>query len=143
MIADSSQRRSGVDNSLILEEELIAVSDRPVRSPDVDDYIYVDWGPDFRAQHDQRYPELRNAALVVDLGPLALRYLLKLGGCGYFRARAVEPHIESGRLHRVSGAPRFSYSLYLAHSKEVDPVLYAWARQRLAVATEMPVDAWA
>lgn len=140
----SDQRRPAVDNELVLREELIAVSSRPAGDLNVDDYIYVDWGPDFRAQHDQCFPQLRNAALTVDLGPLALRYLLKLGGTGYFRTRAVESHLASGTLHRVQDAPPFSYSLYVAHSKETrDQDLYTWARRRLTAATEMGVESWA
>lgn len=139
----TGQRRPGVENELILEEELIAVSSREIDALDVDDYIYVDWGPDFRAQHDQTFPQLRNAALVVDLGPLALRYLLRLGGTGYFRTRAVEAHLEAGTLFRVTNAPRFSYSLYAAHSKELDPKMYRWALDRLHRAMQMPVEAWA
>jgi DNA-binding transcriptional LysR family regulator len=139
----SGQRRPGVENTIVLQEQLVAVSDRPNAELDVDNYIYVDWGPEFRAQHDQALPELRNAGLIVDLGPLALRYLIKLGGCGYFRTRAVEPHLKSGALHLVPEAPQFSYSLYAAYSRELDPELRVWANQRLLLATETHVEAWA
>ncbi len=139
----SGQRRPGVESTLVLEEELVAVSSRPCRKLHVDDYIYVDWGPDFRAHHDRSFPELSNAPLVVSLGPLALRYLLKVGGAGYFRTRAVAPFLTGGQLHRVKGAPAFSYSLYAGHSEELEKDLLEWALQRLEVATKMPVDAWA
>jgi DNA-binding transcriptional LysR family regulator len=139
----SDQRRPGVDNTRILEEQLVAVSDRPNARLDVDDYIYVDWGPDFRAQHDQALPELRNAGLVVDLGPLALRYLTRLGGCGYFRTRAIQPLLASGKLHLVPDAPKFSYGLYAAYGRDLDPDLRTWATQRLLVAMEEPLEAWA
>jgi len=139
----SGQRRPGVDNTIVLQERLVAVSERPDARLDVDNYIYVDWGPEFRAQHDQALPELRDAGLIVDLGPLALRYLIKLGGCGYFRTRAVEPHLKSGALHLVPDAPEFSYSLYAAYSRDLDPELRTWANQRLMLATESPVEAWA
>jgi len=132
----SGQRRPGVENTVVLQEQLVAVSDRPNAQLDVDNYIYVDWGPEFRAQHDQALPELRNASLVVDLGPLALRYLIKLGGSGYFRTRAVEPHLKSGALHLVPGAPKFSYSLYAAYARDLNPELRAWANQRLMLAAE-------
>ncbi|HKP61734.1 MAG TPA: LysR family transcriptional regulator [Polyangiales bacterium] len=139
----SGQRRPGVDNTIVLQEQLVAVSNRPNAQLDVDDYIYVDWGPEFRGQHDQALPELHNAALVVDLGPLALRYLIKLGGCGYFRTRAIEPHLKSGVLHLVPNAPQFSFGLYAAYSRDLDPELRAWANQRLMLAAEAPVEAWA
>lgn len=139
----SAQCRPGVENTLVLEEELVAVSDRATESLMVDNYVYVDWGPDFRARHDQALPELKNAALVVDFGPLALRYLLNVGGCGYFRTRAVDPHLRSGKLQRVANAPRFSHSLHAVHSKELNPDLHQWALQRLLHVAQMPVEAWA
>lgn len=139
----SGQRRPGVDNTIVLQEQLVAVSDRANARLDVDSYIYVDWGPEFRAQHDQALPELHDAPLMVDLGPLALRYLIKLGGCGYFRTRAVEPHLKSGALHLVPDAPQFSFSLYAAYSRDLDPELRAWANQRLMLAAEAPVQSWA
>jgi DNA-binding transcriptional LysR family regulator len=74
---------------------------------------------------------------------LALRYLIKLGGCGYFRTRAVEPHLRSGALHLVPDAPQFSFGLYVAHSRDLDPELREWANQRLMLATETHVEAWA
>src|SRR5690606_31953653 len=85
----SPLRRPGVVTSLVFEEELVAVSTDPeCRHLRSDDYVYVDWGPDFVAEHDRVAPELRHAHTYVGLGPLALRYLLKVGGSGYFRTRA-------------------------------------------------------
>ncbi|HET8939302.1 MAG TPA: LysR family transcriptional regulator [Polyangiales bacterium] len=139
----SDQRRPGVDNTRILEEQLVAVCDRPNTPLSVDNYIYVDWGPDFRTQHDQALPELHNASLVVDLGPLALRCLRKLGGCGYFRTRAVQPLLASGALHRVPDAPTFTYSLYAAYNRDLDPELRNWATEQLTKATSEPVETWA
>ncbi len=53
----------------------------------------------------------------IDLGPLALRYLLRHGGSGYFRTRVVQPYLESGQLHRVDTAPEFSYPIYLVYAR--------------------------
>lgn len=140
----SPLRRPGVVTTLVFEEELVAVSTDPsCRQLRAEDYVYVDWGPDFVAQHDRAAPELREARTYVGLGPLALRYLLAVGGSGYFRTRAIAPHCESGRLHRVPGAPKFSYSLYAIHSERADPALIAWANAELVAAANQPSDAWA
>lgn len=140
----SPLRRPGVVTSLVLEEELVAVSTDPecseLRS---EDYVYVDWGPDFVAEHDRVAPELRHAHTYVGLGPLALRYLLKVGGSGYFRTRAIAAHCASGRLHRVPGTPTFSYSLYAIHSERADPAVVAWANAELRNAAAQEVEAWA
>jgi DNA-binding transcriptional LysR family regulator len=140
----SPHRRPGIETSLLLEEELIAVSTVPESTHlDLSDYVYVDWGPDFRAQHDRMLPELRDANTVIALGPLALRYILRLGGSGYFRTRAVEPHLARGTLHRVDGAPMFSYSMHAAFSRRTDPELLAWALERLRAVADSSLENWA
>ena len=140
----SPHRRPGLDVSLVLEEELIAVSTTAKRQRlTLDDYVYVDWGPDFRAQHDGSFPELQGASTAIALGPLALRYILKIGGTGYFRTRAVERHLARGTLHRVSSAPTFSYSVYAAVSRQSDAALVDWALAELANVAKSPTDNWA
>jgi DNA-binding transcriptional LysR family regulator len=140
----SPHRRPGIETSLLLEEELIAVSTVPDCSRlDLSDYVYVDWGPDFRAQHDRALPELRDANTMIALGPLALRYILTMGGAGYFRTRAVEPHLASGALHRVDGAPMFSYSMHAAFSRRTDAELLTWALAQLRSTAESPLENWA
>lgn len=140
----SPHRRPGIDISLLLEEELIAVSTVPNQKHlRHDDYVYVDWGPDFRSQHDRAYPELRDASTFIALGPLALRYILAIGGTGYFRTRAVEPHLKAGHLHRVAGAPAFSYAVHAAFSRRTDRELLEWALAQVAQVAQHPADSWA
>lgn len=104
----------GLQVETVLEEKLVQVcaSSRP------DPYLYVDWGPEFRRQHDTALPELARAALYFNLGPLALQYLLQCGGRGYFRTRVVQPYLDDGLLHRVVQAPEFSYPVYLVYSRD-------------------------
>ncbi|MES3008743.1 MAG: LysR family transcriptional regulator [Pseudomonadota bacterium] len=103
----------GMQVEQLLEEKLVMV-----RSPNKDaPYIYIDWGEVFRQQHDTALPELARAEVTVDLGPLALQYLLQQGGSGYFRTRVVQAHLESGLLERVQSAPEFSYPVYLMYSR--------------------------
>jgi LysR family transcriptional regulator, flagellar master operon regulator len=140
----SPLRRPGVINVLVLEEELVAVSTDPKQTQlTPENSIYVEWGPDFSAQHDKVRPELRAARTYIGLGPLALRFLLKAGGSGYFRTRAIAEHCAEGRLHRIPGAQTFSYSLYAAYSERTDPALVEWARARLVTAASEPVQGWA
>jgi LysR family transcriptional regulator, flagellar master operon regulator len=135
--------RAGVEMTPLFEEELVAVTTSgAIDAIDPEDYVYVDWGPDFAAQHDAALPGLRDARLSVELGPLALRYILTVGGSGYFRTRAVARHIASGRLRQVSNTPKFSYSAYAAHSSTADPELVAWARKALIAAARSPTARW-
>ena len=135
----SPHRRPGVDVTPLLEEELVAVSSVAGRRElELHDYVYVDWGPDFRAQHDRALPELRDANTFVALGPLALQYILSVGGTGYFRTRAVQTYVQRGVLHRVEQAPVFSYSVHAAASRRADPELLRWALERLRHVLDSP-----
>ena len=80
------------------------------------DYVSVDWGPDFARDFVMAFPEAANPGLTVNLGPLALNYVLAAGGSGYFRMSAVQPHLSSGRLHLVPKVPYFSYPIYAVYS---------------------------
>src|SRR5690606_36942346 len=103
----------GMQVEQLMEEKLIQVSS--VAQPDP--YIYVDWGPAFRKQHDIALPEHTNSALSFNLGPLALQYILQRGGSGYFRTRVVQMYINKGLLQKVKEAPEFSYPVYLVYSR--------------------------
>lgn len=117
----------GMQVEQLMEEKLILVRRGAEEAP----YVYVDWGADFRRQHDSAWPERARAAINVDLGPLALRYLLRHGGSGYFRTRVVQPYLESGELERVPAAPEFSYPVYLVYAREQNSALTASAFEAL------------
>ena len=103
----------GMQVTQLLEEKLILV-----RTPQTDTpYIYVDWGSHFRQQHDASLPEKARPSLAMDLGPLAIQYLLAKGGRGYFRTRVAQPWLEDGSLERVANAPEFSYPIFLVHAR--------------------------
>jgi DNA-binding transcriptional LysR family regulator len=127
----------------LLEEELVAVTTIAGRRKlETDDYVFVDWGPDFSAQHEAAFPGLKDAGLCVGLGPLALRYILLVGGTGYFRTRAVQRYLERGDLHLVENTPTFSYSAYAAYSTRTDAELVEWARTALVRAASTLPDQW-
>ena len=101
---------------LLTEEKLVLVTTAPDGSVHPQDYVYVDWGEPFTTSHATAFPELVNPALSISLGPMALNYLLTVGGAGYFRSAVVQPYVESGRMRRVERAPEFSYSIYAVYS---------------------------
>lgn len=100
---------------LLMQETLIMVSTNSVNSPK-SEYVNVDWGSEFTTHHDRAFPELRHSGLSIGLGPLALHYILKAGGQGYFRTRAVQQYIDTGQLQRVPNAPEFIYPVYLVYA---------------------------
>jgi LysR family transcriptional regulator, flagellar master operon regulator len=114
------QHLPGLAIDLLMEEKLVlATSDPDGRLVDGIDYVHMDWGPDFVLHHGMNFPDIE-PDLFMDLGPLALNYVLSVGGSGYFRMSAVQPHIASGRLHLVPDMPQFSYPVYAVHSVNAD-----------------------
>ena len=124
--------RTGVVAELLIEEALVAVStsDSADDSP-WEDYVFVDWGSEFRANHHNAFPDAPSPALSVNHGPLALDYIVAAGGSGYFRMEAARPYLESGRLHLVPDKPRFSYSIYALYSPKADERLMGRVRNGL------------
>jgi len=115
------QQRPGLRVELLIEEKLVLVTTRKRgRKPNPDDYVYVDWGPEFAAQHSLAFPQLANPAIIAGLGPLGREYVLAAGGSGYFRLAVVRRHLESGRLRRVPGAPEFLYPAYAVFADGAD-----------------------
>ena len=124
--------RTGIVEELLLDETLVAVSTNAVgHEAWWDDYVFVDWGPEFRANHHTAFPDAPSPALSVNHGPLALEYILTVGGNGYFRMEAARPHLENGRLHLVADKPRFSYSIYALYSAKADEMLMERVRKGL------------
>jgi DNA-binding transcriptional LysR family regulator len=114
-------QRPGLRIELLIEEKLVLVTTsrrRQARRPG--DHVFVDWGPEFAAQHNLAFPELSNAVVFIGLGPLGREYLLEAGGYGYFRLNVIRRHLESGRLHIVKGAPEFLYPAYAVYSETAD-----------------------
>jgi DNA-binding transcriptional LysR family regulator len=115
------QHRPGMKIELLMKEKLVLVTTAPRKAkPSSSGYVYVDWGPDFAARHNLTFPELSNPGTHVSLGPLGLQYILKVGGSGYFRQRAVATYLRSGRLKLVRGAPEFLYPAYAVYSEGAD-----------------------
>jgi hypothetical protein len=104
------------------EEELILVRtvDRDGRAEGPQEYVQVDWGPLFAAQHGAG-AAFGEPGLQVGLGPLGLSYILRAGGMGYFRRGVATPFIEAGELEAVAGAPAYTYPAYAVYAETSEP----------------------
>jgi DNA-binding transcriptional LysR family regulator len=104
----------------LLEERLVLVSSskRTLSAGWVEDYLYVEWGDDFRAEHSRAFPEMASPAISVGLGALGLQYILENGGSGYFPLRVVRPLLAARRLFRVRQAPEFRRPAYVVYSAD-------------------------
>lgn len=107
---------------LLQEEQLVMVRSTAggVEDGDPPDYVHVDWGPQFASGSGQPADAHGEPGLMVGLGPLGLSYILRTGGSGYFRRGAALPHIESGELELVEGAPEFTYPVYAVYADAGD-----------------------
>lgn len=114
----------GLTVEQLFEEQLVLVSSRPDERGPGEDYVYVEWGPGFYAQHAQSYPELERPAQVVNIGWLGVQLILTNGGSCFLPLRMAEPLIAAGRLHRVADSPQYAHPVYAVYARDGDnPVL--------------------
>lgn len=112
---------------------LVATDQRKLREGWVEDYVYVDWGNEFRASHGEAFPDMETPAVSVGLGSLGLEYILKNGGSGYFPIRVVQPYLDDQTLFLVEQAPRLqrpAYVVYTEHARDQQTLDIAMAGLR-------------
>ncbi|MBN9002739.1 MAG: LysR family transcriptional regulator [Rhizobiales bacterium] len=113
------QSRPGLKVEKLFDEQLILVSTDPHAAPEPrENYVYVEWGPEFYARHSVSFPNFGGAALAANIGWLGLQHVLNNGGSGYFPRRIVQPHLDAGRLHAIAGAPSFYLPAYVIYPAE-------------------------
>jgi DNA-binding transcriptional LysR family regulator len=110
------QSRPGLSVERLLEERLMMVSTEEDGAARPDQgYVYVDWGPEFYAQHAVHFPDYAGAGVSANIGWLGLHHILKQGGSGYFPLRLVASYLEDGRLHYKAQAPEFRLPAYAVY----------------------------
>ncbi len=108
----------------LFDETLVLVSSRPDDTGPGEDYIYIEWGPGFYAQHAQSYPELEGPPQIANIGWLGIQLLLNNGGSCFLPARMAEAYINRGRLYRVTNSPEYVHPAYMVYPRNSDhPVL--------------------
>jgi len=106
-----------VVEELIGDELILVVTDQRLLSEGwVQDYVFIDWGDEFRIMFSDAFPEIEIPAVSVGLGTLGLDYMLQKGGSGYFPKRIVQSYIEQGKLFCVDDAPIAHRSFYVVYS---------------------------
>lgn len=124
--------RPGLTIDLLREEKLVMVTTSGEGSDDIAiDHVAVDWGPNFAREQAASFPDAPSPGLSVNLGPLALNYVLAAGGTGYFRRLEVEPHLAVGTLRLVLGVPQFSFPIYVVYPTDLDEALLGPALEGL------------
>lgn len=131
-------RRPGLVSELLFEEKLVQVRTTPLDQPlEAADHILVDWGEDFAAGFAAAFPDEPKPVVSIGYGPLALDYMLAVGGIGYFREGFIRSYLDEGRLAKVSGSPEFSYSASVVHSAKADEGVMDRIRTGLRVAAAL------
>jgi DNA-binding transcriptional LysR family regulator len=139
------QSRPGLVVDVLVEEKLVLLEAPPPPGQDwPGDYIYVDWGQEFRRNHRLRFPDAPGPGLLVGLGTLGFEYMLRHGGSGYFPHTLASPHIASGRVRIVAEAPTFTLPIYVVHPAEAntDVIAPALAGLRAIVHSEQAQASW-
>jgi DNA-binding transcriptional LysR family regulator len=115
----------------LFEEEIMLVGTRRYPRPAKDkapawerDYVFVDWGAEFRNEHALAWPDLATPAVHFGVGTVALEFILRTGGVAYLPLRIVRRHLKERRLFRVPDAPIFKRPVFLVMTSDpVDPPL--------------------
>ncbi len=110
----------GLVSEKLLVEKLVLVSTAPRQATGNwrADYVFIDWGEDFRTEHRQAFPEMETPAVSVGLGAMGLQHILAHGGSGYLPLRTVRPLLKEKRLFRVARAPVFERPAYMVYSAD-------------------------
>lgn len=125
--------RPGLAIEKVAEDELVLVA--PWENPTLDlqgRYVFVDWGPEFVAQHASELPELSTTGLSMALGAMSIDFAMRRNLAAYAPARHVKRFIDSGQLHLVADAPRFNYPIYAIWRDDIAPEPILAARAALA-----------
>lgn len=134
--------RQGIVVELLAEEKLVpATTDPEDDGSALRGYVHVDWGTEFATSHHAAFPDASRPGVSVNYGPLAMEYILAIGGSGYFRMEALRPHLETGRLHLLGTLPQFAYSIHAVYSTRTDEQLIERVRMGLRRVTAGAVSA--
>lgn len=131
------QGRPGLEVEQLFEDEIILVSSLEDPSPEPDSsYVFIDWGPEFRADHSLNFPRLSIPGTYLELGSLSVQYLLHNNSSGYVPKRIAAPYLASGELNTSPRAPTFSYPAYAVYASDADQDLVTLMLGQLRTAAD-------
>lgn len=88
------------------------------------DYVYIEWGPDFQLDHAAAHPDLSNPGLNLDIGSLALHYVLNNRASCYFPLRLVKGALARGLLRMPKRVRKFVHPVYMVYPEARDEEAY-------------------
>ncbi len=119
----------GFDSREFSIDQLLQVSTTPRGTMRWDPtYVFVDYGPAFRARHTQVWPGKDTAAMSFNNPEWALTHLLAHGGSAYLPERMIGACLVAGSLHLVDGATSFTRRTFLTW-REGSEAAFSWLSQ--------------
>lgn len=78
-------------------------------------YVFIDWGHQFRDEHNRAYPVDETAIVTFQDARVAFDYLMRVGGSGYLPMPWVRQAAHGRPFHVVRGAPNFSIEAFAVY----------------------------
>ena len=114
------QQSPGIHVQHLFDEKLVLLTTDPDKPWPGENYIYVDWGPAFYAQHSSNYPDMERPAQVVNIGWLGIQIIMSNRGSCFVPVRMAEPLINSGKLFQMPNSPQFKLPAYMVYQLNSD-----------------------
>jgi LysR family transcriptional regulator, flagellar master operon regulator len=121
------QHSPGLQVEHLFDETLVLLTTDPAKPWPDPDYIYVDWGPAFYAQHTNNYPDLERPAQVANIGWLGVQLLLSNGGSCFLPIRMARQLIDQHKLFVVPNSPQFELPAYMVYARASESAVLAQA----------------
>lgn len=104
----------------LFDERLVLLTTTPNKPWPDDDYVHVDWGPAFYAQHRNSYPFMEATGQIVNIGWLGIQLILNNGGSCYLPIRMADPFVKAKKLHVIQESPQFTLPAYMVFPQDSD-----------------------
>ena len=142
VVTYTPQHRTGLVIETLMEEKLVLVSTEKLRAGNLGSgYVYVDWGPEFRIEHMEAFPDQDTPIISVTYGPLALQLILANGGAAYLPLRIARPMLKNKQLHIIKTAPVFPRPVFTVHLEGDEGQRFKTAMQGLRYVASLESEA--
>ncbi len=120
----------------LFEDELMLVTSDPDGYAATENYVQVEWAPEFLNRNRIAQPEVGNPGLIAGVGWLALHHVLVHGGSMHLPKRLALPYLRNGKLHAVADTPVFKLPAYMVYPTDNDHELFEILRASIGEAIQ-------
>jgi len=117
------QQSSGLQIEYLFDDILVLVTTDPDKPWPNEDYIYVDWGPEFYELHNSYYPNMQSPPQVVNIGWLGVQLIINNGGSCFIPSRIAETLVQTKKMFLVPGSAQFRLPVYMVFSRDSDSIV--------------------